>query len=360
MASELKPCAHCYGAAELDYEQPFCAFPSGKMEKQVAIYCTECDVHMSMCYSDFPEYDHDQMAAILTDKWNTRPAPAATDAGLETVAYRYRDTWEGARKYWKFFERHLDLEDAEIQALCLRSEAEELLAAERAKSLFLKTAMETAQTHCGLKDKTIASLEADNAALTARVKEETKRADNTQARLTAMSKTILRMRDVLILVTDNIDDEGDRYYFGSTNDADQVKDITEELDGWTWDDIISDGKLPDVYETSRNAIKRAKALETQLAAAEKERDHWKEYSSGQGKLIESGVFVKNDEYVRLIALEAKLAAAEKALEFYADASKWDDGYFKSEDDGTVLRAYPSSVDKDQGDKARAVLGGKPS
>lgn len=57
-------------------------------------------------------------------------------------------------------------------------------------------------------------------------------------------------------------------------------------------------------------------LEAKLAAAEKERDHWKEYSSGQGKLIESGVFVTNDEYVRLTALEAKLATAEADAKGY--------------------------------------------
>lgn len=96
-----------------------------------------------------------------------------------------------------------------------------------------------------------------------------KPADNIQARLTAMSKTILRLRDVLLLVADNIDDEGDRYYFGSTNDADQLKDIAEELDGWHWDQIISDGKLPDVYESCRNAVARAKKAEAKLAAAEK-------------------------------------------------------------------------------------------
>lgn len=80
MTNELKPCAHCNGAAKMDYEQPFCSFPSGKMEKQIAIYCAKCDVHMSMCYSDFPEYDHNQMAAILIEKWNTRhaaPLPAS-------------------------------------------------------------------------------------------------------------------------------------------------------------------------------------------------------------------------------------------------------------------------------------------
>lgn len=94
-----------------------------------------------------------------------------------------------------------------------------------------------------------------------------KPADNVQARLTAMSKTILRLRDVLLLVADNIDDEGDRYYFGSTNDADQLKGIAEELDGWHWDQIISDGKLPDVYESCRNAVARAKKAEAKIAAA---------------------------------------------------------------------------------------------
>jgi hypothetical protein len=39
----------------------------------------------------------------------------------------------------------------------------------------------------------------------------------------------------------------------------------------------------------------------------KERDHWRDYSSGQGKLIESGVFVRNEEYIRLTAAEARLA-----------------------------------------------------
>ena len=126
MASELKPCAHCNGAAELDYEQPFCAFPSGKLEKQVAIYCNACDVHMSMCYSDFPEYDHDQMAAILTEKWNTRPAPAATDTGLETVAKAYL-TPSGIKCEWNSKYRFVNQTSAD---LVHRPQAEELLAAE--------------------------------------------------------------------------------------------------------------------------------------------------------------------------------------------------------------------------------------
>ncbi len=153
--------------------------------------------------------------------------------------------------------------DANVLPL-VHSQAEELWAAEREKSLFFKTAMETAQTFCGLKDKTIASLEADNAALTAKL--ETANA----------------------LVACCCGDPVDAHNMGS-------------------------GHSPvDQY------------------------------------------------HYAFMQLEAKLAAAEKALEFYADRSKWNDGYFKSEDDGAVLRAYPSSIENDQGDKARAALGGKPS
>jgi hypothetical protein len=45
----------------------------------------------------------------------------------------------------------------------------------------------------------------------------------------------------------------------------------------------------------------------------RERDHWKDYSSGQGRLIESGVFVSNDDYSKLIAAESELAKAREAL-----------------------------------------------
>ena len=128
---------------------------------------------------------HEASAAHFRSAVPVSPDATGKCGELETVAWRYRDTWEGGHKYWKFFERHLDLEDAEFQALCLRSQAVELLAAEREKSLFFKTAMETALTFCGLKDKTIASLEADNAAMTARVKADELKILKLEERLSA-------------------------------------------------------------------------------------------------------------------------------------------------------------------------------
>ena len=91
--------------------------------------------------------------------------------------------------------------------------------------------------------------------------------DNLQARLTARAKSMLRLRNVLAEVHDNIEDEGDRAYFGSTNDADSLRKVWRDLDEWNWDDIMADGKLPDVYATSREAHARAETLSAQLAKA---------------------------------------------------------------------------------------------
>lgn len=120
---------------------------------------------MASEYCKFPHCECSMGAAERCKRIRTRPTPTATDTGLVTVAWRYRDTWEGARKYWKFFERHLDLEDAEIQALCLRSQAEELLAAERAeaelwkkKAEFLAEKVSDLVDKIAAKDKLIQSL----------------------------------------------------------------------------------------------------------------------------------------------------------------------------------------------------------
>lgn len=143
MASELLPCPFC-GGTDLS---------SGGDDKFVGYFCKTCQATGPNHYG--------------SRDWNTRPAPAATDTGLETVGYQYHNgAWYHADSPDKLREFGF-----KTRELVTRSQAEELLAAEREKVLFLKTAMEIAQTHCGLKDKTIDSLEADNAAKDARIKE---------------------------------------------------------------------------------------------------------------------------------------------------------------------------------------------
>lgn len=122
---------------------------------------------------------------------NTRPAPAATDTGLETVEYQ-------VEKNGKWYFDHPQSwavrksNGATVRELCVRSQAEELLAAERAEKEEARRAEEEAkdcfwsiyETYLekgGLPVSTegarsalsnrIASLEADNAAKNARIKE---------------------------------------------------------------------------------------------------------------------------------------------------------------------------------------------
>lgn len=126
MASELKPC-------------PFCGLPP--MRNELFAWCSG------------PSDKQHNLIQQTHECWNTRPAPAATDTGLETLAHmaKSRMGWVPA-PHWSG------------EAVCLRSQAEELLAAERAE----KEKAQASRLYWKGKHQ---KLEADNAALTARVKE---------------------------------------------------------------------------------------------------------------------------------------------------------------------------------------------
>lgn len=75
---------------------------------------------------------------------------------------------------------------------------------------------------------------------------------------------------------------------------------------------------------ARECLRAMSEAATALERVVRERDHWRAYSAGQGKLIESGVFIKNDDYIALVkgreSAEAKLAKARKVIEPFADIS----------------------------------------
>lgn len=166
MANELKPCPFCGGEAELDYEQGFFV-ASGKSEKRVAIYCTKCDADMGMCYSDFPEYDHDQMAAILADKWNTRPA--APVEGVETAGYRVVNNGLVGLNTKKPDATALN-SGILAEELVKRSQAEAIIAAKDARIAELKKSLTDREWISNKHNEHRAKYKADNATLTARVK----------------------------------------------------------------------------------------------------------------------------------------------------------------------------------------------
>jgi len=85
-----------------------------------------------------------------------------------------------------------------------------------------------------------------------------KEAENvsTKARLVARSKDMLWMRDTLINIRDELETDVDRVYFGSTNDADDFRDIVKQLDDWQWSVIMKDAEGEDLLAElkSRNDL----------------------------------------------------------------------------------------------------------
>ncbi len=135
MASELLPCPFC-GGTDVNLHHSAKAFMSW-------ISCKSCGL-------DAPSETGVTDEEAIT-YWNTRPAPAATDTGLETFSV------EMLRDY-AFMKA-----DPEGDYVT-RSQAEELLADAQTKSNYWAG-------QCGELYSKVETLKADNAALTARVKE---------------------------------------------------------------------------------------------------------------------------------------------------------------------------------------------
>lgn len=82
------------------------------------------------------------------------------------------------------------------------------------------------------------------------------------------AKTLIALRDTLLGITDDLEDEGDRIYFGSTNDADRLKDITGRIDDLAWEEIMADSHPPlNLYDAIERGNDERAAVETELSEA---------------------------------------------------------------------------------------------
>lgn len=66
--TRLKSCPFCGGDAELDENQSFREFVSGKISRAVAVYCSNCSAEISICVPDVPDITPEQ----VVDMWNRR------------------------------------------------------------------------------------------------------------------------------------------------------------------------------------------------------------------------------------------------------------------------------------------------
>lgn len=47
-------------------------YPSGKIDKSAAVYCTECNAHMQLCRADSDDFTDEERMDILEKNWNER------------------------------------------------------------------------------------------------------------------------------------------------------------------------------------------------------------------------------------------------------------------------------------------------
>ena len=80
----------------------------------------------------------------------------------------------------------------------------------------------------------------------------------------ALIKLVNRTRNKLVQVTDHIEDEGDRCYFGSTNHADELRELYHEMMGWIWDATDETNRMKsDPYADLRKQRARATKAEAE-------------------------------------------------------------------------------------------------
>lgn len=136
-------------------------------------------------------------------------------------------------------------------------------------------------------------------------------ADNYKAECIWRGRLLVRLRDRFILIRDEIEDEGDRVYFGSTNDADAFREIVEELDSFSWDMIMREKGERNVIAEQRHIIDRLRAevlaLPALVKALEEAREWVDEVPEGYAGFY--GLISK----ARVLArIDAALAASKEA------------------------------------------------
>lgn len=72
-----------------------------------------------------------------------------------------------------------------------------------------------------------------------------------KAKAIARGKLLDRFRCHIQEIVDHASDEGDRVYFGSTNEFEYLKDIVSEMDMWNWDTVIKQRGEIDPYAEMR-------------------------------------------------------------------------------------------------------------
>lgn len=76
MTEELKACPFCGGDAEMDTQQGYTNFATGRTETGIAIYCRDCGAQHMICRGDVPDIEPEHVIEL----WNRRaPSPGGVE-----------------------------------------------------------------------------------------------------------------------------------------------------------------------------------------------------------------------------------------------------------------------------------------
>ncbi len=326
MASELKPC-------------PFCQYKAHEWirgnKKMACCDNMDCPCRAIVC---------------TVEQWNTRPAPAATDTGLVTVGGEYLDghTWKPMPAGVTDFA----LRGFKTRALCDRSQAVELLAAERHERDMLKADFNDINAERQRWRDRAEKAEADNAA---KVEQERLRFEGdldkwmkiigagitgyqpeAYALMDLACHELVKLRSDISAIAGHVDCEAD---------SDSILHIIRELEA---DNAALTARVEELDRCHEGTIDlcnqktaQIEALEAKLAA---------------GKItfhLEWIAAARKPVHPEPMTGRQSFSSFDEAIAFMKRQAP--DAQFVSLTERTIIQ-----TDEDRSTEARAVLGGKPS
>lgn len=81
-----------------------------------------------------------------------------------------------------------------------------------------------------------------------------------KAEIVYQAKLLIKLRRKIALFVHDMEDEGDRVYFGSTNDADDLRALYREFDEFEWSRMEKNRKGRDLFAELRSIRKKAREL----------------------------------------------------------------------------------------------------
>lgn len=115
------------------------------------------------------------------------------------------------------------------------------------------------------------------------------------AEIVYQAKLLKQVRDRFTLIIHDIEDEGDRVYFGSSNHADDLRDTVEQLDDWDWHRIDKASKGRDLYADLRAVRELNRELVVVLGTV---RDYVSDVVEGGLVLADGSQFLNDNEMPR--------------------------------------------------------------